>query len=270
MPFDDHGILPAADQVGNSTQYRCDRRFDPGLPAVEQYRIAHCNMDAFIIKFQFYGFRYVKFAAGFHQFGDRLLDLAVLQIGHLRYRKHLWFDDTDYKTKGTLIKWNPAIKTAFDRRALIESINNDKIDIIATDHAPHTAEEKNKPYTDAPSGGPLVQHSLVAMLELSKKGEITVEKIVEKMCHNPAIAFGINERGFIREGYKADLCLINPDHEWTVTKRNILYKCKWSPFENYKFSSSVEKTFVNGQIAYDRGQIKERVRGELLMFKQQL
>lgn len=180
---------------------------------------------------------------------------------------HLWFDDTDYKGMGTLIKWNPAIKTAFDRRALIESINNDKIDIIATDHAPHTAEEKQKPYTAAPSGGPLVQHSLVAMLELSKKGEITVEKIVEKMCHNPAIAFGINERGFIREGYKADLCLINPANEWTVTKKNILYKCKWSPFENYLFSSSVEKTYINGQIAYDRGQIKESIRGELLTFK---
>jgi len=183
---------------------------------------------------------------------------------------HLWFDDTDYKDLGTLIKWNPAIKTAFDRQALIESINNDRIDIIATDHAPHTAEEKHKKYTAAPSGGPLVQHSLVAMMELSKKGKVTIEKIVEKMCHNPAIAFGINERGFIREGYKADLCLINPHHEWEVTKKNILYKCKWSPFENYVFSSKVEKTFINGQLAYDRGQIKESIRGELLTFKQHI
>jgi len=182
---------------------------------------------------------------------------------------HLWFDDTDYNEKGNYIKWNPAIKTAFDRRALIESINNDKIDIIATDHAPHTQEEKQQPYTATPSGGPLVQHSLAAMLELSKQGKIRIEKIVEKMCHNPAIAFGINERGFIREGYKADLCLVNPDREWKVTKDNIFYKCKWSPFEGQVFSSSVEKTFINGQLAYDRGRITETLRGELLTFKRQ-
>ena len=182
---------------------------------------------------------------------------------------HLWFDDTDYNEKGNYIKWNPAIKTAFDRSALIESINNDKIDIIATDHAPHTQEEKQQLYTAAPSGGPLVQHSLVAMLELAKQGKIRIEKIVEKMCHNPAIAFGINERGFIREGYKADLCLVNPDREWKVTKGNILYKCKWSPFEGQVFSSSVEKTFINGQLAYDRGRITETLRGELLTFKRQ-
>ncbi len=180
---------------------------------------------------------------------------------------HLWFDDTDYESKGTLIKWNPAIKTAFDRRMLIESINNDKIDIIATDHAPHTLEEKVNPYTAAPSGGPMVQHSLVAMLELSKQGKIKTEKIVEKMCHNPAIAFGLSERGFIREGYKADLCLINPNHEWTVSQDNILYKCKWSPLEGQVFSSSVEKTFINGHLAYDRGRIMESLRGELLTFK---
>jgi dihydroorotase len=180
---------------------------------------------------------------------------------------HLWFDDTDYENMGTFIKWNPAIKTAFDRQALIESINNDKIDIIATDHAPHTIEEKQKPYISAPSGGPLVQHSLVAMLELSNQGKITIEKIVEKMCHNPAIAFGVDERGFIREGYKADLCLVDPVHEWTVTNNNILYKCKWSPFDNQTFSSSVEKTFVNGQLAYDRGRITETPGGELLTFK---
>ncbi len=182
---------------------------------------------------------------------------------------HLWFDDTDYNEKGNYIKWNPAIKTAFDRSALIESINNDKIDIIATDHAPHTQEEKQQLYTASPSGGPLVQHSLVAMLELAKQGKIRIEKIVEKMCHNPAIAFGINERGFIREGYKADLCLVNPDREWKVTKGNILYKCKWSPFEGQVFSSSVEKTFINGQLAYDRGRITETLRGELLTFKRQ-
>ncbi|MDT8401906.1 MAG: dihydroorotase [Bacteroidales bacterium] len=180
---------------------------------------------------------------------------------------HLWFDDTDYREKGNMIKWNPAIKTAFDRQALIESIINDRIDIIATDHAPHTLEEKQKPYTEAPSGGPLVQHSLLAMIELSKQGIIKIEKIVEKMCHNPAIAFGIEGRGFIREGYKADLCLVNPDKKWTVYRDNILYKCKWSPFEGQQFSASVEKTFINGELAYDRGRINEDLRGEPLTFK---
>ncbi|MFO7755941.1 MAG: dihydroorotase [Bacteroidales bacterium] len=179
---------------------------------------------------------------------------------------HLWFDDSYYEEKGSLIKWNPAIKTVHDRQTLIESINNDRIDIIATDHAPHTMEEKQKPYTSAPSGGPLVQHSLVAMMELAKQGKIKTEKIVEKMCHNPAIIFGIKDRGFIREGYKADLCLLNPAGKWTVSEDNILYKCGWSPFRGQTFSSSVEKTFVNGQTAYDRGRITEDVRGELLLF----
>jgi len=182
---------------------------------------------------------------------------------------HLWFDDTDYQEKGNYIKWNPSIKTSFDRKALIESIINDRIDIIATDHAPHTMEEKQNAYTKAPSGGPLVQHSMVAMLELSKQGRIKIEKIVEKMCHNPAIAFGITDRGFIREGYKADLCLVNPDKRWTVNKNNILYKCNWSPFEGQEFSSSLEKTFINGKLAYDRGRINETLRGELLTFKRQ-
>lgn len=182
---------------------------------------------------------------------------------------HLWFDDSDYEKKGSLIKWNPAIKTAFDRQSLIESINDDSIDIIATDHAPHTVEEKQEPYTGAPSGGPLVQHSLVAMMELCGQGKIKVEKIVEKMCHNPAIIFGISDRGFIREGYKADLCLLNPGREWTVSKDNILYKCGWSPFEGQTFSSSVEKTIINGQTVYDRGRIEEEARGELLLFNRE-
>ena len=144
---------------------------------------------------------------------------------------HLWFDDSDYETLGTRIKWNPAIKTKFDREALIEAVNNDRIDVIATDHAPHTIEEKSNSYFKAPSGGPLVQHSLVIMLELWHRKIISLEKIVEKMCHNPAILFNIRERGFIREGYKADLCLADPDNEWKVSKENILYKCGWSPFE---------------------------------------
>lgn len=180
---------------------------------------------------------------------------------------HLWFDDKDYDRKGTLIKWNPAIKTANDRKALIEGVNTDRIDIIATDHAPHTLEEKRNPYTSAPSGGPLVQHSLVAMVELSRKGLISIEKIVEKMCHNPAIAFSIEDRGFIREGYKADLCLLNPYQSWKVETENIFYKCKWSPFEGEVFSSSVEKTYVNGHLVYDKGNIIDTYSGESILFK---
>ena len=179
---------------------------------------------------------------------------------------HLWFDDTSYDEKGTLIKWNPAIKTRFDREALLNSIANDVVDVVATDHAPHTAEEKNETYFRAPSGGPLVQHSLVAMMELFHKNLISAEKIVEKMCHNPAIIFNIKERGFIREGYKADLCLVNPDDPWSVTKGNILYKCGWSPFEGTTFRSKVRMTIINGNIVYDNGVIDEDYRGQRLKF----
>ena len=179
---------------------------------------------------------------------------------------HLWFDDSDYETLGTRIKWNPAIKTKFDREALIDGVNSDRIDVIATDHAPHTLEEKSNSYFKAPSGGPLVQHSLVIMLELWHRKVISLEKIVEKMCHNPAILFNIRERGFIREGYKADLCIVDPVNEWSVTKENILYKCGWSPFEGTTFRSKVVKTIVNGTIVYDNGFIKEDYRGERLLF----
>ncbi len=179
---------------------------------------------------------------------------------------HLWFDDSDYETLGTRIKWNPAIKTKFDREALIDAVNSDRIDVIATDHAPHTLEEKSNSYFKAPSGGPLVQHSLVIMLELWHRKVISLEKIVEKMCHNPAILFNIRERGFIREGYKADLCIVDPVNEWSVTKENILYKCGWSPFEGTTFRSKVVKTIVNGTIVYDNGFIKDDYRGERLLF----
>ena len=147
----------------------------------------------------------------------------------------LWFDDSDYETLGTRIKWNPAIKTKYDRKALIDGVNSDRIDVIATDHAPHTLEEKSNSYFKAPSGGPLVQHSLATMLELWHKKVFSLEKIVEKMCHNPAILFNIRKRGFIREGYKADLCLVDPHSSWSVSKENILYKCGWSPFEGTHF-----------------------------------
>jgi dihydroorotase len=179
---------------------------------------------------------------------------------------HLWFDDTSYEQMGSRIKWNPAIKTRFDRDSLINGVNNDLIDVIATDHAPHTIEEKSNSYFRAPSGGPLVQHSLVAMLELWYRRIFSLEKIVEKMCHNPAILFNIKERGFIREGYKADLCLVNPDDPWTVSKDNILYKCGWSPFEGITFRSKVVQTFVNGTPIYNKGIFREDYRGQRLMF----
>jgi dihydroorotase len=179
---------------------------------------------------------------------------------------YLWFDDSSYDKLGTLIKWNPAIKTRFDRDALIKGVNNNTIDIVATDHAPHTLEEKGNSYFKAPSGGPLVQHALVAMLELWHRKTFSLEKIVEMMCHNPAILFSIKKRGFIREGYQADLCLINPDRPWTVSKDNILYKCGWSPFEGMIFQSKVVQTIVNGTVVYDDGVIDENYRGQRLMF----
>jgi dihydroorotase len=180
---------------------------------------------------------------------------------------HLWFDESAYERLGNKIKWNPAIKTRFDRDALRAAVNNGLADIIATDHAPHTAEEKSSTYFKAPSGGPLVQHSLPAMLELCLKGVFTVEKVVEKMCHNPAIIYKVKDRGFIREGYKADIVLVNLRQEWEVSKENILYKCGWSPFEGEKFSASIVTTVVNGNIVYNKGVINESIRGERLIFR---
>ena len=179
---------------------------------------------------------------------------------------HLWFDDTDYAKLGTRIKWNPAIKTKYDREALQDAVRNNRIDIVATDHAPHTLEEKSGTYFKAPSGGPLVQHSLAVMMELWHRKIFSLEKIVEKMCHNPAILFNIRKRGFIREGYKADLVLIDPGKSWTVSGDNILYKCGWSPFEGETFQSKVVKTIVNGTIVYDDGVINEDYRGQRLLF----
>ena len=179
---------------------------------------------------------------------------------------HLWFDDSSYDDLGTFIKWNPAIKTRFDRDALINGVKNNLIDIIATDHAPHTLAEKENTYFKAPSGGPLIQHTLVAMLEMWHSKIFSLEKIVEMMCHNPAILFNIRKRGFIREGYQADLCLVDPASSWTVSKENLLYKCGWSPFEGQVFNSKVVKTIVNGSIVYDDGIINEDYRGQRLMF----
>ena len=163
---------------------------------------------------------------------------------------HLWFTEEDYKVKGTKIKWNPAVKSQKDKDGLWKALLDDRLDVIATDHAPHTLEEKNNGYNKAPSGGPLVQHALVALLEMYHKGKISLEKIVEKACHNPAILFQIKDRGFIREGYKADLVLVDLISPWTVNKENILYKCGWSPFEGTTFKSRVSHTFVNGILTY--------------------
>jgi dihydroorotase len=178
---------------------------------------------------------------------------------------HLWFTDQDYKTLGTKIKWNPAIKSQTDRDAIWDALLNDRLDVVATDHAPHTLEEKSKPYFQAPSGGPLVQHSLVAMLEFYHQNKITLQKLVEKMCHSPARLFGIKERGFIREGFWADLVLVNPNQKWTVSRSNILAKCGWSPFEGHSFSSAIEWTFVSGIPAYSEGHLAEAV-GKRLEF----
>jgi len=179
---------------------------------------------------------------------------------------HLWFDDTDYEKKGTLIKWNPAIKTKADKEGLLKALLEDKIDIIATDHAPHTLEEKQQVYTKAPSGGPLVQHALQALLEMHKKGLISLEKIIEKMCHNPAILFQIEKRGYIREGFFADLVLVDTSSLHTVTKDTILYKCKWSPFEGTTFTSTVTHTFVNGHLIYNKGVFNDAIKGQRLIF----
>lgn len=179
---------------------------------------------------------------------------------------HLWFTDADYETKGSLIKWNPAVKTQKDKDALWKALLDDRIDVIATDHAPHTLEEKSNPYTTCPSGGPLVQHALVAMMENYSKGKISMEKIVEKMCHNPAKIFKIENRGFIKEGYFADLVIVNPHMPWNVKKENIIAKCGWSPFEGINFKSRVTHTFVNGKLAYSNGKVKEIIAGQRLTF----
>lgn len=179
---------------------------------------------------------------------------------------HLWFSDKDYDEKGMFIKWNPAVKTQADQNAIWEALNSDKIDILATDHAPHTIEEKSKGYFEAPSGGPLVQHAVLAYLEKSKEGKMSIERIVEKMCHAPAICFQVEDRGYIREGYFADLVVVDPNKPHTVTKENLLYKCGWSPFEGTTFSHSIDTTFVNGNVVYTDGKIVEGTNGMRLTF----
>ena len=182
---------------------------------------------------------------------------------------HLWFSDEDYEKKGALIKWNPAVKTANDREELWEAVLDDRIDIIATDHAPHLLSEKDNIYTKAPSGGPLVQHALPALLEKYREGRIELEKIVEKMCHNPAKLFQLERRGFIREGYFADIVIANMNTPWQVNKNNILYKCGWSPFEGQTFRSEITHTFVNGHLAYENGLISDKRNARRLTFERE-
>ena len=178
---------------------------------------------------------------------------------------HLWFSDEDYATKGNLIKWNPAVKSAADRDALWAGLLEDRIDVIATDHAPHTWEEKNQPYAQAPSGGPLVQHSLVAMLDFVERGKISLNQVVRKMCHNPADLFQVHKRGYLREGYYADIAVVQPK-TWTVGKENIVAQCGWSPFEGQSFNYAVTHTLVNGHLAYNQGLISPEIKGMRLTF----
>ena len=179
---------------------------------------------------------------------------------------HLWFSDQDYDEKGAFIKWNPAVKTANDRDQIWKALLDDRIDVIATDHAPHTLEEKQNPYTKAPSGGPLIQHTLVAMLDFYHQGKISLERIAEKMSHAVARCFEIEERGYIREGYKADLAFVNLNNPWKVERNNIRAKCGWSPFEGHTFKSSIEKTFISGHLAYSDGKLDESKMGQRLTF----
>jgi len=197
---------------------------------------------------------------------DNTLPLAEKRITAEICIHHLWFDESKYAEKGTLIKWNPAVKKVSDKTALFQALLDDKLDVIATDHAPHTLEEKSNTYFNAPSGGPLVQHALPAMLAFVNQEKISLEKVVEKMCHNPAICFEVENRGYIREGYFADLVLVDLDKSWEVTKENILYKCGWSPFEGETFNAQITHTFVNGHIAYEYGSFDETQRGMRLTF----
>ena len=182
---------------------------------------------------------------------------------------HLWFSDRDYDRLGTLIKWNPAIKTERDRQGLLKALLDDRIDIITTDHAPHTLEEKQQPYFRSMSGAPMVQHSLNCMLEFYRQDLISLEKIVEKMCHNPAILYRIRDRGFIRKGFFADLVLVDLNNSWKVTKDNLLYKCGWSPLEGTVFQTVIKQTFVNGNLVYDHGEFFEQEKGKEIEFRDQ-
>lgn len=200
------------------------------------------------------------------QLFDNSLPLAEKKITAEACIHHMWFSEEDYATKGTHIKWNPAVKTATDRDAILQAVLDNRIDVIATDHAPHTLEEKDNSYFKAPSGGPLVQHSLIGMLDLYHQKKITLERIAEKMSHNPAILFRIQDRGYIREGFHADLTLVDINQPYTVSQENILAKCGWSPFEGHTFNSSITHTIVNGNVVYENGKLVEGTNGMRLSF----
>lgn len=201
-------------------------------------------------------------------------ELELFEKGPLENKKvtaeacihHLWFNDSAYQNKGSLVKWNPAIKTETDRKAIMKAVVEDRIDVIATDHAPHTTDEKSNPYTSCPSGAPMEQHAIPAMFELAGKGEITKEHVVEKMCHSPARLFNIEKRGYLREGYFADVVLVKPDSDWTVSKENLLYSCGWSPLEGTRFGNRVEKTWVNGKLVHENGIVYDDRAGSRLTF----
>jgi len=197
---------------------------------------------------------------------DGDLPLAEKKITAEACVHHLWFSDEDYAEKGNFIKWNPAIKTKADRNALREALLNGKIDVVSTDHAPHTLEEKMRPYADAPSGGPLVQNSLPAMLELARRNDIDYARIVQLMCHNQADLFGIADRGYLREGYHAVVVIVDPSRPWNVTRDNVLSKCGWSPFEGRTFAARVTHTFVNGHLVYRNGKVRGEAQGQRLLF----
>jgi dihydroorotase len=197
---------------------------------------------------------------------DNTLPLEKKHITAEACIHHLWFSDQDYAEKGNFIKWNPAVKTAADREGIWKAVLDNRIDVIATDHAPHTLEEKSNAYMGAPSGGPLVQHALIAMLEKVQEGRISIERVVEKMAHAPATLFRIQERGYMREGYHADIVIVDPNRQTSVHKENCLSKCAWSPFEGHTFSHAIDSTFINGRLAYSKGEIFEGKSGSRLLF----
>lgn len=197
---------------------------------------------------------------------DNTIPLKEKKITSEACIHHLWFSDEQYEEKGTYIKWNPAVKKASDRDAIFQGVLDNKIDVIATDHAPHTIEEKENKYLSAPSGGPLVQHALMAMLQKVEEGKISIERVVEKMAHAPADLFRVEERGYLREGYFADIVVVDPNKNYLVSKENILYSCGWSPFEGVNFSNSVEMTFVNGNLVYKNGLVIDGTTGSRLLF----
>tara|TARA_E500000331_G_C17183412_1_gene681560 strand:- start:226 stop:1197 length:972 start_codon:yes stop_codon:yes gene_type:complete len=197
---------------------------------------------------------------------DNKIDIKNKKITAEVCAHHLWFTDNDYKKLGSKIKWNPAIKSQTDKDELWKALKEDKIDIIASDHAPHTEEEKNNKYLNCPSGGPMVQHTILSILQNCENYGVKIEKIVEKIAHNPAIIFQINKRGFLREGYYADIVLIDTNTPTFVTKDSLFYKCGWSPFEGQKFDNSIYKTILNGRVVYSDGKVKPLPIGKKLTF----